>query len=200
MQPTCRGRGCRHKPVAVLSIASYDRLMTDIAFIGNLTGNPDLDKNLEGMIQLFTQGQGLAGLDRKRPLGVTLTTDGLQFQPLVVLPVTNLKQLLEALAGLVGEAARRRRRRVRARRVQPEDLRQGEATTGPICRSRPKRWPNCRKTGGKLFAGLDKSYDIAGRLHVQNVPEVFRTMIIDQLRVGVEAGLAAQAERKRRGL
>ena len=26
------------KPVAVLAIASYDRLMSDIAFIGNLTG------------------------------------------------------------------------------------------------------------------------------------------------------------------
>ena len=72
-------------------------MMADIAFIGNLAGNPDLDKNLEGMIKLFTQGQGLNGLDKKRPLGVTLTTDGLQFQPLVILPVNNLKTLLEAL-------------------------------------------------------------------------------------------------------
>src|SRR5690606_19590889 len=31
-----------------------------------------------------------------------------------------------------------------------------------------------------------------GRLHIQNVPEVFRTMLIDQLRVGVEAGLQRQ--------
>ena len=55
------------KPVAVLSIASYDRIMADVAMFGNLAGNPDLDKNLEGMLKLFTQGQGLDGLDQKRP-------------------------------------------------------------------------------------------------------------------------------------
>ena len=67
----------------MLSIASYDRIMADIAMIGNLAGNPDLDKNLEGMLKLFTQGQGLNGLDQKRPWCITLTTDGISFQPLV---------------------------------------------------------------------------------------------------------------------
>ena len=57
------------KPVAIVSIASYERLMADVEFIGSLVGNPDLDKNIEGAIQLFTQGQGLTGLDKKRPLG-----------------------------------------------------------------------------------------------------------------------------------
>ena len=68
-QGRCPGPRHRPKPVAVVTIASYERIMTDIALIGNLAGNPDLDKNLEGMIQLFTQGQGLNGLDKKRPLG-----------------------------------------------------------------------------------------------------------------------------------
>jgi len=92
------------KPVAVLSIASYDRVMADIAMLGNLAGNPDLDKNLEGMLQLFTQGQGLVGLDKKRPWCISLTTDGISFQPLVYLPVDDLEALLDALAGLLGEA------------------------------------------------------------------------------------------------
>ncbi|MEX0679610.1 MAG: hypothetical protein WD063_21250 [Pirellulales bacterium] len=181
-----------NKPVAVVTIASYERLMTDIAFIGDLTGNPDLDKNLEGMIQLFTQGQGLAGLDKKRPLGVTLTTDGLNFQPLIVLPVTDLKKLLEALEGLVGPA---------------EDAGDGmfqldvfnqqvfvkEHNTWAYVSTSSDPLANLPKDGGALFAGLEKTYDIAGRLHVQNVPEVFRTMLIDQLRAGVKAGLARQS-------
>ena len=54
-----------NKTVALVTVASYDRLMSDVAFIGNLAGNPDLDKNIEGAIQLFTQGQGLNGLDKK---------------------------------------------------------------------------------------------------------------------------------------
>ena len=38
------------KPVAVVTIASYERLMTDVAFIGSLAGSPDLDKNLEAQV------------------------------------------------------------------------------------------------------------------------------------------------------
>lgn len=181
------------KPVAVLAIASYERLMTDIAFIGDLTGNPGLDKNLEGMIQLFTQGQGLVGLDKKRPLGVTLTTDGLNFQPLIVLPVTDLQQLLGALEGLVGPA---------------EDAGDGmfeldvfnmqvfvkEHNTWAYVSTSTEPLSDLPNDGGKLFDGLEKTYDVAGRLHVQNVPEVFRTMLVDQLRAGVAAGLARQPD------
>jgi hypothetical protein len=181
------------KPVAVLTIASYERLMSDIAFIGNLTGSPDLDKNLEGMIQLFTQGQGLAGLDKKRPIGVTLTTDGLQFQPLIVLPVDNVKALLEALAGLVGEA-QDAGNGVFELDVFNQKIYVKELNKWAFLSTSPEALANLPKDASTLFGGLDKSYDIAGRLHVQNVPEVFRTMIIDQLRVGVEAGLARQPE------
>jgi hypothetical protein len=181
------------KPVAVLTIASYERLMTDIAFIGNLTGNPDLDKNLEGMIQLFTQGQGLAGLDKKRPLGVTLTTDGLSFQPLIVLPVTDLKQLLGALEGLIGPAEEGAGG-IFELDVFNQKVFVTEKNTWAYIGTASEALSNLPNDGGTLLAGLEKSYDIAGRLHVQNVPEVFRTMLIDQLRAGVEAGLSRQAE------
>ena len=88
-----------NKPVAVLSIAGYDRLMSDIDFIGGLADNPDLGKNLEGMIKLFTQGQGLAGLDRKRPLGLTVTTDGTADL------VSSTRQVLGELTWSFGQAA-----------------------------------------------------------------------------------------------
>ncbi len=179
------------KPVAVLSIASYDRLMSDIAFIGDLTGNPDLDKNLEGMIQLFTQGQGLAGLDRKRPLGLALNTDGLQFQFLIVLPVTDLQQLLAALEGLVG-AAQDAGDGVFELDVFNQKIYVKENNTWAYLSTSPEPLATLPKNGGDLFGGLEKTYDIAGRLYVQNVPEVFRTMLIDQLRVGVDAGMARQ--------
>jgi hypothetical protein len=181
------------KPVAVLSIASYDRLMTDLAFIGNLTGNPDLDKNIEGMIQLFTQGQGLAGLDRTRPLGVALTTDGLQFQPLIVLPVTDLKALLSALEGLVG-AAQDAGDGVFELDVFNQKIYVKEKATWAYLSTAPEPLANLPKDGAEIFGDLAKNYDIAGRLHVQNVPEVFRTMLIDQLRVGVESGLGRQPD------
>jgi hypothetical protein len=176
------------KPVAVVTIASYERLMTDIAFIGNLAGSPDLDKNLEGMIQLFTQGQGLNGLDKKRPLGITLTTDGTQFQPLLILPVSNLKTLLEALAGLVGEA-QDVGNGVFELNVFNQKLVVREKNGWAFIAQTIEALDAAPKDPTQFFGGLDKSYDVAARLYVQNVPELYRTLLIDQLRVGVESGL-----------
>jgi hypothetical protein len=181
------------KPVAVLTIASYERLMSDIAFVGNLAGSPDLDKNLEGMIQLFTQGQGLNGLDKKRPLGITLTTDGTQFQPLVVLPVTNLKTLLEALAGLIGEA-QDNGNGVFELNVFNQKVFVKEKNGWAFVGQTTEALESVPKDPTQLFGGLEKSYDVAARLYVQNVPELYRTLLIDQMRMGVEASLSRQTD------
>jgi hypothetical protein len=176
------------KPVAVLSIASYDRIMADVAMFGDLAGNPDLDKSLEGMLQLFTQGQGLVGLDKKRPWCISLTTDGTSFQPLVYLPVDNLEQLLDALSGLIGEA---------------DDVGDGlfelNVFGQQILVKQKGAWtvigqsadaidtaPNDPAT---LSNGMETAYDIGVRLYVQNIPEVYRSMAIDALRGGVDSGL-----------
>lgn len=176
------------KPVAVLSIASYDRIMADVTMFGELAGNPDLAKNLEGMLKLFTQGQGLAGLDQKRPWCVALLTDDISFQPLVYLPVDDVKQLLEALAGLIGEADE-----------AGDGLYELNVFGQPIVVKEMNKWAVVSQTvealseapddPSKLLAGLDTDYDVAVRLYVQNIPEVYRSMAIDQLRMGVESGL-----------
>ena len=176
------------KPVAVLSIASYDRIMADVAMFGNLAGNPDLDKNLEGMLKLFTQGQGLKGLDQTRPWCITLATDDISFQPLVYLPVDDLKQLLESLSGLIGEA---------------DDIGDGifelnvfgqqvlvkETNKWAIIGQAAEAINAAPSNPTKLLAGLETKYDVALRLYVQNIPEVYRSLAIDQLRMGVESGL-----------
>ena len=176
------------KPVAVLSIASYDRIMADVAMFGELAGNPDLDKNLEGMLQLFTQGQGLVGLDKKRPWCVTLTTDGAAFQPLVYLPVDDVDKLLGSLAGLIGEA---------------DDVGDGlyelnvfgqevlvkEKNKWAVIGQSAEAIASAPDDPAELLDGLDTKYDVGLRLYVQNIPEVYRSLAIDQLRVGVESGL-----------
>ena len=176
------------KPVAVLSIASYDRIMSDVALIGNLAGNPDLDKNIEGMLKLFTQGQGLAGLDQTRPWGITLTTDGLSFQPLVFLPVNDLKKLLDALAPLIGEAADGGNGVLELTVFNQKVFVKDQNGWAFIAQS-PEALAEAPKDPLKLLGGLDKAYDVAVRLHVQNIPELYRSLAIDQLRMGVDAGL-----------
>ena len=174
-----------------MTIASYERLMADVQFVGSLVGNPDLDKNIEGAIQLFTQGQGLNGLDKKRPLGLTLTTDGQQFQPLLLLPVTDLKQLLEALAGLIGEATDAGDGAFELN-VFGQKVFVKEINTWAVVAQSPETLKEIPKDPGKLLGGLEAKYDLAARVYVQNVPELYRSLFIDQLRAGVEGGLTRQ--------
>ena len=181
------------KPVAIVSIASYERLMADVKFIGTLGGNPDLDKNIEGAIQLFTQGQGLNGLDKKRPVGVTLLTDGQQFQPLLLIPVTDLKQLLESLAGLIGEATDAGDGAFELN-VFGQKVFVKETNGWAIAAQSPEALANLPKDPLKSLGGLEKSYDIAARIYVQNVPELYRSLFIDQLRAGVQSGLVRQPD------
>src|SRR5690606_14015169 len=48
--------------------------------------------------------QQLTGIDRTRPAGVVLQTDGINLAPVAFVPVTNAAALLQSIAPLVGEA------------------------------------------------------------------------------------------------
>ncbi len=182
-----------NKTVAVVTIASYDRLMSDVAFIGKLAGNPDLDKNIDGAIQLFTQGQGLNGLDKKRPLAITLTTDGQQFQPMLVVPVTDLKQLLESLAGLIGEASDAENGAFELN-VFGQQVFVKESGGWAFVAQSTEAFANLPADPLKTLGGLDKSYDLAARIYVQNVPDLYRSLFIDNLRKGVEGAMSRKED------
>ena len=181
------------KPVAVISLSGYQEVISDIGFIGKLSERPDLATGLEGMLGLFTQGKGLQGLDKKRPWGAVVEVRSEnEFVPLVFVPVSNLKQLLGALSGVAGEA-----------RQEADGLYSLQAGPTRVFIKEQNGWAfvgqsaDSLKTLPKnpvaLLDGLDKSYDAAVRLHVQNIPEVFRDMALDQIKAGVESGLDANA-------
>src|ERR1700682_2760978 len=100
--PAAAGPDTGLKPVAVLSISGYDRGISDIAFVGPIPQQPGLEKQAEGAVGLFAQG--LPGLDKTRPWGVVVSTDGASFPVLAFLPVTDVKQLLAGLQNLAGTA------------------------------------------------------------------------------------------------
>jgi hypothetical protein len=182
-----------NKPVAIISFASYERLMADLALIGDMAGMEDLDKNIEGAIELFTQGEGLAGLDKTRPFGIILATDGTQFQPLFVLPVTNLKLLLESLAGLLGDAVDAGDG-ILELSIFDQKIVVKEKNGYAFMAAAPEALVDLPQDPAKLFGGLDKSYDIGARLYLQNLPQEYRSLLVDSLRGGVEAGLARQPD------
>ncbi len=177
------------KPILIVSIAGYQRIMDDIAFVGKLSDSPDLAKNLEGMITFFTQGQGLAGLDKTKPWGLAASTDGLSFQLLAFIPTKDLKKLLDALSGILGDPEEENGiYKIQAPGL-PIPLYIKEANGFAFISQDSAGLSSLPQDPVKLLAGLDKQYDVAIRLGVQNIPEVFRQLAIDQIKMGVEGSL-----------
>ena len=187
------------KPILVVSLAGYQRIMDDLAFVGKLSDSPDLAKNLEGMITFFTQGQGLAGLDKTKPWGLAASTDGLSFQ----LARLHSGHGSEEAAGRPVWLPWRRgqgRRRLQAASPRSADSAVHQRAKGFAYISQDSAgFSNLPKDPVKLLSGLDKQYDVAIRLSVQNIPEVFRQLAIDQIKMGVEGSLE-QARGKRRAI
>ncbi|MBX3415587.1 MAG: hypothetical protein KF708_23080 [Pirellulales bacterium] len=174
------------KPLFVVSFAGWQELVDDIELVGKETDDPELAQGIEGLLTLVTQGQGLQGLDKERPWGLVVQTDELQFQILGFLPVTDLDKFLEALAA-VGE---------------PEDLGDGvfklDIQPMPIFFKQSGDWTyisignefpeDLPEDPVSLLDGLNKEYDIAVRAYIANIPEIFRQLAVEQLKIGMEEG------------
>jgi hypothetical protein len=91
------------KPVLIVSFAGYDRLLQNLKSIGELVGQSDADKTIDGLITVVTGGNGLAGLDKARPWGLAVFAgeDGKNCVQGYV-PVTDLKRLASVLPALPG--------------------------------------------------------------------------------------------------
>lgn len=183
--------------MVVVSASSYDELTADLDFLGELGGKPALSQTLEGMIDLFTQGQGLAGLDKSKPMGAVVRTDGFTFQPLMFVAVEDLNKLLEVLALF---------------EIESEDQGDGvfqlvvNSPAGPqtIHAKQHNGWAFVAQTVESLnqlpdnpltlLDDLNEQYDIAVRVYVQNIPEMFRGMFIQQLDMGMQQGLGQLPE------
>lgn len=171
------------KPLAVIALSGYDALLEDINFAGSLAGQPDLGAMLEPMIMGYTQG-----LDKTKPLGVVIQSDGATFGGAACLPVTDLQKMLAPLK-LFG--------------VTTEDV--GGGITKLVTPQQPafvkeaNGWafvsPMQEMLAGlpddptEVLSTLSKEYDLGARVQVQNIPEAYRQMAIQQLDQGMQAGL-----------
>ena len=111
--PTLAATPDAAKPLAVFAFSGYNALKSNVAYVGQLAGNPNLAVGLEVVMQLALKNQPLAGLDKDRPWGAVILLDQEKFaqgvrQPQELLsgyafvPVTDLKALLQVLEPAVG--------------------------------------------------------------------------------------------------
>lgn len=174
--------------VAVAALAGYDALLLDVDFIGELGGRPATADMVEGMLAFFTGGRGLEGLDKTRPIGVILQTDGMSFTPLACLPVADLTPMLE-LAENFG--------------FEPVDVGDGvyelELPEQVIYFQQVGAWTFVAQSAsalaqapadpGQMLKSLVAQYDLGITVMAQNVPEMYRQIAMTQLRQGMEDSL-----------
>jgi len=169
-------------PLAVVSIASYDTWMANLDYLGELQGKP-YRMLVEGVLRLFTGGEGLQGWEKDKPAGVIVggVAGGVTF-----VPVSDLDKFLQALAAFelktkdVGEGVIE----VEANDGQRLYLKSQE---GWVWMGRSAfSLQNLPKDPVKLLGGLNESYDIAGRVNFQSIPAPLLEMALGSMRQGAE--------------
>jgi len=181
------------KTVAVVSVASYNELMADVGLVGKLTDNPELSKGLEALLHLFTQGKGLAGLDKSRPGGLIIQADGQGVRGVGFIPVSDLGALLEVLEPAVGKPRELGDGLLEIKGKQAKKPLFIKEAHGWAFFADHKEWlAEVPENPAKVLGKLPKQYDLAARFFAANVPEKYRRQLIEQIKEG-----AAREARRR---
>lgn len=171
------------KTVAVVSVASVDELMGDIGYLMEAAGVPEF-----GNMAVLLSAPFTVGLDKTKPSGMVLRTDGVEFDPLGFIPVTNLQQVLLALQEQIGE---------------PQDAGDGVLELAdapePIYIKEQGGWAFIAQSKEALahvpddpvalLGGLDSEYEIGVRAYVHNIPAQMRQTAIDWIQSGAQQQL-----------
>ncbi|WP_168205441.1 hypothetical protein [Bythopirellula goksoeyrii] len=171
------------KPMAILTISGYDELKEDINFLGSLAGQPQLAAQFEPFIMGFVQG-----LNKTQSLGVVVQTDGMNFAGAVCLPIKDFATFLTNLKafGIQSSDAGNGITQISA---NGQTLFGKQGKDWAYLSMMPQMLENLPENPDRIFASLTDEYDIGLRANVQNVPEAYRQMLIQQIKAGMEAGM-----------
>ncbi len=91
------------EPAVVVSVKSFNELLTDSQYLGNAVQQPLLGAALPGAITQITGGKGLKGLDATKPIGayLTMTSEGQPKDFVIFVPVVSQKTFAESLASIL---------------------------------------------------------------------------------------------------
>lgn len=187
------------EPIAVFAFSGYDRFVEDLTYLQELTRADDAAEPLplvSGLVRkltISTKVKELKGLDPSRPMGAALFTDGLDVAPVAFMPVLDAAEFLTSIKPLVGDVALVKKDLWKIGRgevtgfVRAADgwlfLAQAESNLAKLPRP------------AAHLDDLTSHYDAALELNLRRIPDVFRSMAIDLLRLA----LRQQLEQRRQG-
>lgn len=180
------------QPIAVVSIASVEEVLGDIAFLTESAGQGDFGK----MVALLSGGYTV-GMDKKRPAGMLVTIKNDEPNPLLFLPVKNLDAVLAGIEEQVGK---------------PQDAGNGilELTGGdgkPFYVKEVEGWAYVAKAANDLeklpqidpaavLGDLTKNYTVAVRINAANIPDDMKKVAVAQMKAQFERSLREQLEKQ----
>jgi len=174
------------KPVLVISIPSYNDILANVDFLGKLAGQPAAAQQMDQMVGLFAQG--LKGLDRTRPIGVVVSSEGSDFTPLAFVPTTNLKDLMQCLPQL---AAQEDAGGFKVMSPAGEAFIREQNGWAFISQSKDAAVP---ADPMQWLGGLKPEYDFALRIYLQNVPADKKKSGIDLFKMFMDQAAAMQRQ------
>lgn len=178
----------KSKPIVTVAFSGYDNLVSDLNFVGDLAGNPQLGSALEMTTMLATGGQELKSLDKSKPWGAVLVADEAGIRGLGFVPFSDLDELKTILETNDVKFSEEDDCLVVPMNGQSVYLK-GEG--GWLFFSgQSANLKNLPKDPAKTLGGLQDSYNLAVRVDVKNIPEMLRGMLLDGLQLGLQAGMA----------
>jgi hypothetical protein len=180
------------KPVAVVSISSIKETLADVDYITRIAGMADYGNTVR-----FFAGAMASGVDQERPIGMYFVPQNDEFHAVAFMPLApnGLSTIFKIHKEKLGE---------------PKDLGDGlwEASSnrGTVFIKEQGGWAFVaeNRDGLKslppdpstLLGDLPKSYNVAAKLFVQNIPEKLKRTGLDEIKLGIERFLDSPAARQ----
>ncbi|MEX2188214.1 MAG: hypothetical protein WD875_15515 [Pirellulales bacterium] len=163
------------KPVVVVTATSVDRLIANVDTLGEMAESQFFTNIAKAYAVSFARG-----VDKTKPAGILVTTDGAGFRIIGFVPVTDFKAVMTTLRGEdAGDGAYE----VRLGRERAFAKKQGNWA---FVSNDLKSLEDLPADPEKMIAGQEKEYDVCIRALVQNVPEHLRDLAVGALKTGVQ--------------
>ncbi len=107
LQAAPEARAADVKIVGAVSVAGLDALKADMELMGDMIGRPELGTMFDGLVAMATQGHGLQGVDKARPWGVLIGTDGEHVGGCAFIPVDDMRAMMGMVRRLAGDRVKR---------------------------------------------------------------------------------------------
>ncbi len=175
--------------LAVVAGARYEKLIGDIGFLGTLVGRPEAAQMAEGGIAFVTQGKGANLLDKSKPWGLIVQTDGLAFYYVGCLPIAKLDDVLEVAKGYGAEITDRgngTKELVLPNKKSFFVKPQNDVVFISVTEASLSHLP---ANPQEILARRVADYDLSVEIAVKNVPEGIRQFALQAMQAGMQQGM-----------